>query len=51
MNKKRELLIRAVEWMHELKYIWADTRDSGDWDLLDLVADINKIEKILGEKK
>ena len=47
MSLERELLKGAVEWMHELKYMWADTRDSGDWVLLDLVADINKIEQLL----
>lgn len=47
MSKERELLIKAVEWMHELKYLYANTRDSGDYDLLELIADINKIEKLL----
>ena len=47
MSKERELLIRAVEWMHELKYAWVEERDWGDRDLLDLVADINKIEELL----
>ena len=47
MNKERELLIKAVEWMHELKYVWANVRDSGDYDLLELIEDINKIEQLL----
>jgi hypothetical protein len=47
MSKERELLIGAVEWMHELKYAWVEERDWGDRDLLDLVADINKIEQLL----
>jgi len=47
MSVERELLVEAVEWMHELKYVWADARDSGDYDLLNLIADINKIEKLL----
>lgn len=47
MSKERELLIGAVEWMHELKYTWVEERDWGDRDLLDLVADINKIEQLL----
>jgi hypothetical protein len=49
MSKERELLIKAVEWMHELKYVWANVRDSGDYDLLELIAGINKIEKILAQ--
>jgi hypothetical protein len=47
MSVERELLIGAVEWMHELKYVYADARDSGDRVLLELIADINKIEKLL----
>ena len=47
MSRERELLVEAVEWMHELKYVWANVRDSGDYDLLDLIVDINKIEKLL----
>jgi hypothetical protein len=47
MHKERELLIKAVEWMHELKYVWVEERDWGDRALLDLIADINKIEKLL----
>jgi hypothetical protein len=47
MSKERELLIKAVEWMHELKYVWLEERDCGDRALLDLIADINKIEKLL----
>lgn len=47
MSKERELLIGAVEWMHELKYLLADSRDSKDRVLLELIADINKIEKLL----
>jgi hypothetical protein len=35
--------------MHELKYVWANVRDSGDYDLLDLIAGINKIEKLLAQ--
>ena len=49
MSVERELLIAAVEWMHELKYVWANVRDSGDYDLLDLIAGINKIEKLLAQ--
>jgi len=51
MSKERELLIGAVEWMQDLKYVWADTRDSGDRILLDLVADINKIEQLLNNRE
>ena len=47
MSVERELLIRAVEWMHELKYAWVEERNWGDRYLLDLVADINKIEQLL----
>jgi hypothetical protein len=47
MSKERELLKGAVEWLHELKYAWVEERDWGDRDLLDLVADINKIEQLL----
>jgi len=47
MSKERELLIKAVEFMHELKYVWVEERDWGDRALLDLIADINKIEKLL----
>jgi len=47
MSKKRELLMGAVEWMQELKYVYADARDSGDRVLLELIADINKIENLL----
>jgi hypothetical protein len=49
MSRERELLVEAVEWMHELKYVWANVRDSGDYDLLDLIAGINKIEKLLAQ--
>ena len=49
MSKERELLIAAVEWMHELKYVWADARNSGDRVLLELIADINKIEVVLAQ--
>jgi mRNA deadenylase 3'-5' endonuclease subunit Ccr4 len=49
MSKERELLIGAVEWMHELKYLYADTRDAGDWVLLELIADINNIELLLAQ--
>ena len=47
MSKERELLKGAVEWMHELKYVWVEERDWGDRALLDLIADINKIEQLL----
>ena len=47
MSKELELLQKALEWMEELKYAWANVRDSGDYDLLELIADINKIEKLL----
>ena len=49
MSVERELLIVAVEWLHDLKYMWADTRDPGDMILLELIADINKIEKLLAQ--
>lgn len=49
MSVERELLIAAVEWLQELKYMWADTRYSGDWVLLELIADINKIEQLLAQ--
>jgi hypothetical protein len=49
MSKERELLIKAVEWMHELKYLYANTRDAGDYDLLELIADINNIELLLAQ--
>lgn len=49
MSKERELLIGAVEWMHELKYVLANVRDSGDYDLLELIADINNIELLLAQ--
>ena len=49
MTAERELLIDAVEWMQELKYVYADARDSGDRVLLELIADINKIEKLLNQ--
>ena len=42
-----KLLVEALEWMQELKYVWSNSRDSGDYDLLELIADINKIEKHL----
>ena len=51
MNKEKELLIGAVEWMQELKYVYADARDSGDRVLLELIADINKIEVVLSKPK
>ena len=47
MSRERELLVEAVEWLQDLKYMWADTRDSGDRILLELIADINKIEQLL----
>lgn len=49
MSKELELLQEALEWMHELKYVWANVRDSGDYDLLELIAGINKIERILAQ--
>jgi len=49
MSKERALLIGAVEWMQELKYVYADARDSGDRVLLELIADINKIENLLAQ--
>lgn len=49
MSKELELLQEALEWMHELKYVWANVRNSGDYDLLDLIAGINKIERILAQ--
>jgi hypothetical protein len=51
MSKERELLIGALEWMQELKYVYADARDSGDRVLLELIADINKIEVVLSKPK
>lgn len=47
MSKERELLIESLEWMQELKYVWADERDSGDRLLL--IADINKVEQLLAQ--
>ena len=49
MSKERELLKGAVEWLQDLKYMWADTRDSGDWVLLELIADIKRIENLLAQ--
>ena len=49
MSKERELLKGAVEWLQDLKYMWADTRDSGDWVLLELIADIKRIEELLAQ--
>jgi hypothetical protein len=49
MSIERELLIGAVEWMHEYKYMLAGERDSRDTVLLDLIADLNKIEKFLAQ--
>jgi len=49
MSIEKELLIGAVEWMQELKYVYADARDSGDRVLLELIADINKIETLLSQ--
>jgi hypothetical protein len=49
MTKEREVLLEALEWMHELRYVWENSRDSGDYDLLDLIAGINKIEKLLAQ--
>ena len=50
MNE-RELLMGAVEWMHELKYVWVEERDWGDRVLLDLISAINKIEVVLSKPK
>ena len=49
MSKERDLLQEALGWMHELKYVWANVRDSGDYDVLELVADIKKIEELLAQ--
>ena len=49
MTRERELLLVALEWMYELKYELADSRNSGDRVLLELIADINKVEKILAQ--
>ena len=49
MSVERELLKGAVEWMHELQYVWANVRDSGDYDVLDLIADIKRIENLLAQ--
>jgi len=51
MSKERELLIKAVEWMQDLKYVWVEERDWGDRALLELIADINKIEVVLSKPK
>jgi len=48
-SKERELLIAAVERMHELKYVWVDERDSVDRMLLELIADINKVKELLAQ--
>jgi hypothetical protein len=47
MSKERELLQEALEWMEELNYVYADSRNSGDRLALELRADINKIELLL----
>ena len=49
MSKERKSLAEAIEWMHELRYVWSNSRDSGDYDLLDLMAGINKIELLLAQ--
>jgi len=49
MSKELELLQKSLEWMEELKYVWVNVRDSGDYDLLELIADISKIEKLLAQ--
>ena len=49
MSIERELLVEAVEWMHELEYVWANVRVSGDYDLLDLIVGINKIKEFLDQ--
>ena len=49
MSVERELLVEALEWMEELNYFWSNSRISGDYDLLELIADINKIEKLLAQ--
>lgn len=41
MSVERELLIEALEWMEELKYVWVNVREVGD--------SINKIEKFLAQ--
>jgi hypothetical protein len=51
MSKEREVLSEALEWMHELRYVWANVRNSGDYDLVDLIESINKIERILAQPK
>ena len=49
MSIERKLLQEALEWMEELKYVWSNSRDSGDYDLLDLISGINKIEQLLAQ--
>jgi hypothetical protein len=49
MSIERRLLIKAVEFMHELKYVWLEERDCGDRALLELIADINNIELLLAQ--
>ena len=49
MTRERELLLEALEWMDELKYVWAESRNTGDRVLLELIAGINKIEKLLAQ--
>ncbi len=54
MRKERELLKEAKEWMQELKYVWEGARDSGDSGdrvLLELIADINKVEELLAQSE
>jgi len=47
MSIERELLVEALGWMEELKYVYADSLNSGDRLALELRADINKIELLL----
>jgi hypothetical protein len=49
MTRERELLLEALEWMGELKYAWADSRNAGDRVLLELIEDINKVEHLLAQ--
>ena len=44
-----DMLVEAFYWMQELKYVWVNSRDSGDRRLLELIADINKIELLLAQ--
>ena len=49
MSKEREVLLEALEWMEELKYVWVNSRNSVDYDLLELIGGINKIEQLLAQ--